>query len=757
MKINNIVIITLTFIIVLITSYRVNSATNLNIIIPNDYHGIADIGGEIFGHRFDKTDDELAVLSRDQMRDGSITIFENENGNWIQKYYILPPPGEMFETSISMSNTHMAIGSVNSIGTGNDYVHILKKINGKWVYSEKLTSPNGVDDQQFGYSVKISENHMFIGARFQNDADIDGAGAVYYYKLIDGNWIAQSLIRGNDDSSETFGNSIDIYGEYAIIGAPKANNGGKAYVYKLINNDWILQQELYSNIDDDLNFAANVNIDNNRILICSLKSYYIFEKINNKWVFDSQLISNDSPFNNVFFSSFGEFSENEVVVTSPRQENANEDEAGAIYVFEKINNSWIETQKIIDSAVEESYRFGSFIMFDNNELFVSNLKSASNNTVGVIHSLTKQSNQWSFNQNIISEHGMNNARFGSVINNYDDTYVVATNYRYTDNAYGVYVLNRNNNLLNHKQTLPNPGTDDFIPVYADIYDDKILVSSKYLFSPSANLIYSFIKAGNDWVYNSTISNPEIFHDDFAKKFTMFGNYAAVAAEGDQGGVVYIYEFMNDEWIEKQQIRPSDNEGGRFGFSLRIYENRLVISAPWQNDREGTVYIYELDNTGSWVEQQKIFQSNPSGSRDYFGSDMALFEDTIISFSRNGIYYFKYFDQMWTEIQKIELFSNNNGLPGSEKVDFDGDKLVITNDLGTNIYQLEDGLFTFLYKYNAPVSNIINNYANSLYGESTIQNDLLVLGSITDRYLGDQSGAIHSIDISKETIFVNGYE
>ncbi|ETR65092.1 MAG: hypothetical protein OMM_14832, partial [Candidatus Magnetoglobus multicellularis str. Araruama] len=84
---------------------------------------------------------------------------------------------------------------------------------------QKIFADDGIDGDQFGTSVSISQNHAIVGAMY-NDERASNAGAAYIYSFSPSGWSQSAKLTAIDgDSSDYFGCSTAIDGDHAIIGA----------------------------------------------------------------------------------------------------------------------------------------------------------------------------------------------------------------------------------------------------------------------------------------------------------------------------------------------------------------------------------------------------------------------------------------------------------------------------------------------------------------------------------------------------------
>lgn len=130
---------------------------------------------------------------------------------------------------------------------------------------------------------------------------------------------------------------------------------------------------------------------------------------------------------------------------------------------------------------------------------------------------------------------------------------------------------------------------------------------------------------------------------------------ATGVNGDQNddstlgaGAVYVFVRTESGWEQQAYLKASNAEGlDRFGFSVAISEDTIVVGAPFeasyasgvngsQDDNSmagaGAAYVF-IRNGETWSQQAYLKASNP-GADDWFGQSVAISGDTIIV----GAYY-----------------------------------------------------------------------------------------------------------------------
>ncbi|KPK80499.1 MAG: hypothetical protein AMS27_16965 [Bacteroides sp. SM23_62_1] len=274
-----------------------------------------------------------------------------------------------------------------------------------WLEIIYSTSQDGTGYDNFGKSVSISGDYAIIGAPGQNyDADgnnyMSGSGAAYIFKRdISGSWLEfQKLVASDRGQWEYFGYSVDISGDYAIIGAWGATkdnagldslvNTGAAYIFKKDANDtWIQLKRILSNTrnkSDYFGYSVCISGDyaivgaryedhdaNGTDSLNSSGSAYIFYKNQDgtdNWGLQKKIVAGDRKATAQFGYSVS-ISDHYVIVgahyeTTDAGGSNSLTGAGAAYIFYKDKNgtnAWGQVKKIVPSDREASDKFGNAV------------------------------------------------------------------------------------------------------------------------------------------------------------------------------------------------------------------------------------------------------------------------------------------------------------------------------------------------------------------------------------------------------------
>ena len=111
-----------------------------------------------------------------------------------------------------------------------------------------MTASDGAAWDHFGKFVCISGEYAVVGAKYDDDNGT-ASGSAYIFKLDGASWVQYQKLTASDGAAgDSFGCSVSIGGDYAIVGAVlDADNGtdsGSAYIFKRLGTSWIEQQKL---------------------------------------------------------------------------------------------------------------------------------------------------------------------------------------------------------------------------------------------------------------------------------------------------------------------------------------------------------------------------------------------------------------------------------------------------------------------------------------------------------------------------------
>jgi hypothetical protein len=210
-----------------------------------------------------------------------------------------------------------------------------------------------------------------------------------------------------------------------------------------------------------------------------------------------------------------------------------------------------------------------------------------------------------------------------------------------------------------------------------IQGDTIVVGSYY--DDSNGSAYVFTRSGDVWIQQQKLVAPDAAPDDrFGCSVSIDNNTIVVGAYRCNGytGSAYVFTRTGTNWGFQEKLTASDAKSGEyFGYSVAIDNNTIIIGVPY-DDYSGDVdagcaYLYRLQGA-AWVEQC-ILRASDGGPSYHFGYSVALdgnwavigaYEgNTDIVSGAGSVYVFANTDAGWVEQQK--LFDTNDPCSGED--------------------------------------------------------------------------------------------
>jgi hypothetical protein len=279
-------------------------------------------------------------------------------------------------------------------------------------------------------------------------------------------------------------------------------------------------------------------------------------------------------------------------VGAPGLPQPNQD-AGAVYLFERTAAGWIETVKLTANDSEPGDRFGSAVAMQGDSLIVG--------APG--------------DDDAASEGG------------------------------SVYVFERVGGAWTQVQKLLGIGADTLEAVgWSLALDGDTFVAGAAddhhgggQFDGGA--AYVFTRTATGWAQQQRViaGDGEAF-DYFSRALDLQGDTLVVGSYSDNhgnssnGGSVYVFRRSGTTWANTQKIVPADNSSNdNFGFALELVADELVVGAPSDTVgaafSAGSVYVFEETPTG-FGQVQKLVAPAPT-EFGTFGFDVALQGDVLI--------------------------------------------------------------------------------------------------------------------------------
>jgi hypothetical protein len=220
---------------------------------------------------------------------------------------------DYFGDSVSISGDYAVVGAYGDDSSSGS-AYIFRRDGTSWSQQAKLTASDGNSYDEFGYSVSISGDYAIVGAHF-DDANLIYSGSAYIFKLDGTSWSQQAKLTASDGSvNDCFGESVSISGDYAIVGAcgddDNGNSAGSAYIFKRDGENWSQQTKLMA-LDGAAydSFGISLSISGDYAIVGargdddngdSAGSAYIFKRDGETWSQQAKLTASDGAAEDLF-------------------------------------------------------------------------------------------------------------------------------------------------------------------------------------------------------------------------------------------------------------------------------------------------------------------------------------------------------------------------------------------------------------------------------------------------------------------------
>ena len=119
------------------------------------------------------------------MVEGTVYIFMYDGSNWSEQRKIgmfgVAGAGEYFGDTVAINGDMVAVGESN-IRNEAGAVYLFERNGFDWVLRERLTPSDGADNDYFGCSVALSNDHVIVGS-YRDDDLGSSSGSAYIYPL----------------------------------------------------------------------------------------------------------------------------------------------------------------------------------------------------------------------------------------------------------------------------------------------------------------------------------------------------------------------------------------------------------------------------------------------------------------------------------------------------------------------------------------------------------------------------------------------
>ena len=251
-----------------------------------------------------------------------------------------------------------------------------------WIFAESITPVQDGSIDMFGRSLAVSDNFAMIGAR-GNCALAENSGVVFIMQKTEKGWaLQQTLTSSNPYAADDYGRSVAINEHYAAVGASTGAIGlsGVVYLYKKETDGWTLDQQVVADTPQMFDyFGYSVAIHDSTLIVgaptmdsdifARQGHVYVFEKVDSTWVQKVMLTPSDPTANHKYGFSV-DFDGNHIVVGAPKDDVLDFDTGSAYLYAQNESGDWFLETKLSPLDVSSGDHFGAALALSDKSLVI---------------------------------------------------------------------------------------------------------------------------------------------------------------------------------------------------------------------------------------------------------------------------------------------------------------------------------------------------------------------------------------------------
>ena len=293
------------------------------------------------------------------------------------------PPDSHFGRAVAATPQLVAIGMAGpTFQTATPgAVHVLRRDGLMHWRQARLTAPDGIQGDKFGWAVDLEGTTLVVGA---HEHDLS-RGAVYVFELADRTWgFTQKLVAPDGAPADHFGEALGLQGDGLAVGARGHDAGapgaGAVYVFRRMGGTWSFEAKLLANDPEPYDLLGlSVDIHGDRVVAGAVQdsdaakwsgAVYVWRRvIDTLWTQEAKLIPADASGSD-FFGTAVELVGPVLVASSPYHNGLGGSNQGTVYLFLRDENGWQELQQITAPAAPAWSFFGLDLALEGTRLCI---------------------------------------------------------------------------------------------------------------------------------------------------------------------------------------------------------------------------------------------------------------------------------------------------------------------------------------------------------------------------------------------------
>jgi|GEM_PF-5920297 len=665
----------------------------------------------------------IAVLGRWDADDwgaddaGHVWIFESDNdGNWTQSAFLRPPEPsdyDYFGRAIEIHDESVLVACPQKDHSSYDdagVVYVYRKIDGQWQLTQTLVEPIINSDSHFGSDIALHGNRLAV-LNGPTSGSMTRFSSLYLYEWDGDNWMWQTMVTppatiGQHRRLKTVAmNQARLaIGENVSFG--DTYYAGGIHVYDFDGANWMFDTLMQSTprvgsigttiaLDGDAILAAPEIYDEGT----DYPAVFYFEKGSNGW-------HQRHVYRQYFESGFGRalaFAGDEVLIhpgiyvferrTEASSCNADfrlddcRDDCNANGIYDECEITRGESEDCNRNGIPDECDFASGMEQDCNQNEIPDSCELANSVPIRGHRITV-SNPSAFEYagtSVVVDGDLAVLGIPDRTGEFNDEGAAAIFARTDGDWSEVTTIEASDGSFNEEFGSSVAISEPFIFVGAWHESELDGVARR-------GAVYVFEDVAGQWIERQKLlASDPTSAAGFGSAIAIDGQHLVIAASGSlfsTNNGVYVFENIDGLWQETTKLLPTtETSPTRFGKSIAVSNNRLVVGSPYEFMNEGTdvqigaAYVFEFHD-GAWSQTNRFSDVDDSyGLAVAVNENYAAISAPISSrFAEYGglVEIFEYDGSAWGLTETIRPFAPATNNRMGQSLLFDGSQLIITS-------------------------------------------------------------------------------
>lgn len=496
--------------------------------------------------------------------------------------------GDFFGVQLYADEQWLFVGAygdvINSVenfaGLQSGTVKVYQRGVDEWEATQVLSPPGATPSTLFGDEIRRLGDRLAISApRFGSSANGQEGGAVFLYRLQQGQWVHERTVVPLDSGPfGRFGESIVLFDAQLWVGAPQRGAAGEVFLFDL-NTAAQTPEVILPGPSGGARFGeAMTSIDATTLAVGAPGAALL------------QLRSSAAPYMVLdTLSGPPSFATNVVATTQALVVAARDSGAGRVFRWLRGSEGWVPQPELMPADGMPGDRFGGSLLIAQDRLYIGapGTDRSADFDVGAVYQAPLDGADPLLARTIPALNV--SALFGSAlaVDVASGQILVGAPLTSIGNQRSGQVLSYASGALGAVSAMPTSALDRGAGAQLFRYAQSVAVSGDSVLA---------------------------------------GAFLADTAVGQDAGAAFAFRFDGNEWLADGQLQPADAIADqRLGLAVDVSGDVALVGAYWDvianRPEQGSAYFFRRTPTG-WVQQAKVFAAN-GAVRDNFGAAVAI--------------------------------------------------------------------------------------------------------------------------------------